>query len=165
MNKVVGVYETREEAVQAAKTLHYAGFAPETVTIYNREDLTNNRIHVKLSHRFELGEMTFGVVAGSVIGLLSGMGYFRIPMPGLKNIYNAGIIQGIMAGFFFGLLISAVFAFATSMIVQWQNSVRNERHLNEGKFLVFYEGHRKQDIHRAHETLHTPDLKIELSAH
>jgi hypothetical protein len=163
MNKVVGVYETREEAVDAAKTLHYAGFEPEAITIYNRDDLSNNHIHVKMDHRFEITELAIGIGLGGVLGIMSGAGLFHIP--GFSFIYDHGVIRGALSGAIFGLLISAVVATISTLIMYFQTVKRNEENLNEGRYLVFYEGHRKQDIHRAHETLHTPDLRIELSAH
>src|SRR4051812_7165609 len=100
MNKVVGVYETREDAIEAAKTLHYAGFQPESITIYNRDDLSNNRIHVKMNHRFEIAEMALGVAIGVALGLASGAGLFHIP--GFRFIYDHGMIRGALAGAIFG---------------------------------------------------------------
>jgi len=135
MNKVIGVYETQTEAADAAKTLQDAGFAPETISIYNRDSLSNKHIHVRMSHRFEIFEMGAGVVLGALLGGLSGAGFFRVPA--FWFIYNHGPVRGLFAGAIFGLLISVAIALVTSLIIHWQTVARNEKHLNEGKFLLF----------------------------
>lgn len=163
MNKVIGVYETSTAAEHAAALLKEAGFAERDITIYNRDDLSNNRIHIKLSHRFEMLEMSIGVAIGAIVGAVSGAGAFALP--GFRFIYNAGALRGALAGAVFGLLISFAIAMASSLIMHITTVSQNEKHLNEGKYLVFYNGHRRADIKRAHAVLHTPDLPIELRAH
>ncbi|MBP6730826.1 MAG: hypothetical protein KA149_02140 [Chitinophagales bacterium] len=162
MNKVVGVYETEEMANQAVEDLKNAGFAEDDVTVFNREDITNNHIHVKMDHRFEIAEIGAGIGVGAILGMLTGLGVFKIP--GLPFLYNVGVIKGLFSGVIFGLLIGAAIALVATIIVYLRVVYSNEKHLNEGKFLVFYDGHRRADIKRAHEVLHTPDLAIELSA-
>ncbi|HLP21321.1 MAG TPA: hypothetical protein VK174_13505 [Chitinophagales bacterium] len=161
MNKVIGVYETQQAAEQAALTLQQAGFAFETITIYNREDLTNNRIRIKISHRLEAVEMGVGVLISTIVGTLSGMGLFALP--GFRFLYNQGAVRGALAGAIFGLIISFAIALAVSLIQYLTMVASNEKNLNEGKFLVFYDGHKRSDIKRAHEVLHTRDLPIELT--
>ena len=161
MNKVVGVYETQEAAQQAALALQQAGFAPETVTIYNRDDLSNNHIRIKISHRLEIVEMGIGVAIGTIVGALSGMGLFALP--GFRFLYNQGAVRGALAGAVFGLIISFAIALVASLILHVTMVSQNEKHLNEGKYLVFYDGHKRADIKRAHEVLHTRDLPIELT--
>lgn len=162
MNKVVGVYETEELAAGAIEALKDAGFKDEDLTVYNREDIVNNHIRVKMNHRLEGAEIGAVVAIGAIAGLLTGLGFFQIP--GFHFLYDRGVIKGLLGGAVFGFMFGLALSLLSAVIIYFRVVNTNEKHLNEGKFLVFYDGHTRADIKRAHEVLHTPDLPIELSA-
>ena len=160
MNKVIEVYETHEGASAAIKILRNAGFPLNSLSIRHRENLGASRINVKLVHPFEISEISICIALASLVGLMSGLGVFMIP--GLHFLYNSGPMKGLLVGVFFGILISVIFVVLPFLIIDLVKIVRHETKLNKGKYLVFYDGHRKADIRKAHEILNTPDLPLEL---
>lgn len=161
MNKVIAVYETEDDAAKAVWELETAGFDRNDITVYNRDDISNSKIHVKVSHRFELFEIGIGVVIGAALGAI--IGSDTMQLPGFSFLYSAGILKGAFVGAIFGLLMSFAIALVTSFIYYVRVVYTSEKHLNAGKYLVFYDGHKRQDIKRAHDVLHTPDIPVELS--
>lgn len=163
MNKVIAVYETQESADQAAAELANAGYNTDDIKVFNRDDLSNGHIHVKTSHRFDRVEIGICVAIGALLGVLTGLGFITIP--GFWYLSSLGVVRGALSGMIFGLVLGIVVAFLTSLIIYFTTVRRNEKYLNEGKYLLFYDGHTRRDIKRAHQILHTEDVPVELSAH
>ncbi len=159
MKSIVGVYESHQSAVQAVNQLQAAGFPVSSVSILGKADLVDNHIHVKQTHTAEKAEVSVGVVAGTVLGILTGVGIFAIP--GLGFLFGAGALVGAFAGLEMGLIGSGVVAVLTSIGIDQMNAQRYEKHLNEGRFLVFVQGN-ENELQKAQEVLHTSALHMEL---
>jgi hypothetical protein len=162
MNTIVGVYESHDAAVGAVKALENAGYAAKNVSLISKAELINDHIHVKSEHTAEKAEMGVGLAAGSVIGILTGIGIFAIP--GLGFLYGAGALVGAIAGLEVGAIGGGVISILTSIGVDRALASKYEKHLNEGKYLVFVQG-TDQEVKHAHEVLHTLDLQLELDTH
>jgi len=159
MNAVIGVFESHETALVAIQTLQQSGYPAGQLSVIGKADLVNNHIHVKSSNTAEKAEVSIGVIAGAVLGILTGVGIFAIP--GLGFLYGAGALVGVFAGVDFGIIAGGLAAVFTSMGVDSVNAVKYEKRLNEGKFIVFAQGDEKE-IEHAHEVLHTQGLHLEL---
>lgn len=70
-------------------------------------------------------------------------------------------IVGAFAGLEMGLIGSGVVAVLTSIGIDQLNAQRYEKHLNEGRFLVFVQGN-ENELQKAQEVLHTSALHMEL---
>ena len=162
MNTIVGVYESHDKAVEAVKTLEDSGYAHKNVSLVSKAEMINDHIHVKSEHTVEKAEVGVGIAAGSVIGILTGIGIFAIP--GLGFLYGAGALVGAIAGLDFGLLGGGLVSILTSIGIDKALAAKYEKHLNEGKYLVFVQGDEDQVKH-AHQLLHTLDLQLELDTH
>jgi uncharacterized membrane protein len=160
MKAIIGVYESHDKAVEALQELQKAGYDSKQLSIVGKADLVNDHIHVKSHHTVERAEVGVGIAAGTVLGVLTGVGIFAIP--GLGFFYGAGATVGAIAGIDFGLIAGGVTAAFTNMGIDEANAVKYEKHLNEGKFLVFAQGDEKQ-IKHAKEVLHTQGYSMELS--
>jgi uncharacterized membrane protein len=161
MKAVAGVYDTHEKAVQAVSGLKQSGFSTRQVSIVGKADLVNNHIHVKSSDTAEKVEVSVGVVAGAALGILTGVGIFAIP--GLGFLYGAGALVGAFAGFDFGLMAGGLTAALTHIGMDKVSVEKYEKHLNEGKFIVFIQGNDK-DLEKAQKLLHTENLHVELDS-
>ena len=162
MNTIVGVYEAHDDAVNAVKALEQAGYATKNISLISKAELVNDHIHVKSDHTVETAEVGVGVAAGSILGVLAGVGIFAVP--GLGFLYGAGALVGAFAGVNFGLLGGGIASILTSIGIDKLNAEKYEKHLNEGKYIVFVQGDEKETKH-AHEVLHTEDLHLELDSH
>jgi len=162
METIIGVYESHDNALEAVKKLQDAGFPVKNVSLLSKAELVNNHIHVKSDHTLEKAEVSVGVAAGSIVGILTGVGIFAIP--GLGFLFGAGALVGAIAGIEFGLLGSGIVAILSSMGVDEVLAEKYEKHLNEGKYLVLVQG-TPEEIKHGHEVLHTLDLQLELDTH
>lgn len=162
MNTIVGVYESHDDAVGAVKALEGAGYATKNISLVSKAEIVNDHIHVKSDHKVETAEVGVGIAAASVIGILTGVGIFAIP--GLGFLYGAGALVGAFAGFDAGIIGSGIVSILTSIGINQVMAAKYEKHLNEGKYLVFVHGDEKE-IKHAHEVLHTLDLQLELDTH
>ena len=162
MKTIVGVYESHDSAVEAVKSLQEAGYPVKQVSLVSKAELVNDHIHVKSHHKIEVAEVGAGLAAGSVIGILTGVGIFAIP--GLGFLYGAGALVGLIAGLDFGLISSGLVAVLTEAGIDKAQTAKYEKHLNEGKYLVFVQGE-EAEIKHAHQVLHTLDLQLELDTH
>jgi hypothetical protein len=127
-----------------------------------KADLIDNHIHIKSSNTVEKAEASIGVVAGAILGILTGVGIFVIP--GFGFLYGAGALIGAFAGVDVGLIAGGMTAIFTSAGIDEVNASKYEKHLNEGKFLVFADGDEAQ-LEQAHQTLHTHGQALELTSY
>lgn len=162
MNSLVAVYETHDNALNAIRELIGSGFNQKEVSLLSKAELVNNHIHVQTNQSPEVAEVSIGVTAGAVIGVLTGVGIFAIP--GLGFLYGAGALIGAIAGFDLGLIGGGVVAIFTSLGVEGINAVKYEKHLNEGKFLVFVQGE-SDKVSKAQSILHANKLHLELASY
>ncbi len=159
MKSVVGVYESHEKAVQAIKALKEAGFPTKKISLLSKADIINNHIRVKADHKAEKAEVSLGLAGGITIGILTGIGVFAIP--GLGFLFGAGAIVGAFAGFDMGIIGGGIVAILTGIGISETIAKKYEKHLNEGKFLVFAQGG-EQEVEKAQQVLHTNGMHMEL---
>jgi uncharacterized membrane protein len=159
MKSTIGVYDTHEKAESALKELKDSGFPAKHLSIIGKANLRNNHVHINSNNNIEEAEVSIGVVAGSVLGLLTGIGVFVIP--GLGFLYGAGALIGAFAGFDFGVIAGGFVSVLTGIGITEANAIIFEKHLNEGKFIVFAQGNDEQIAH-AEKVMHTQGLSLEL---
>lgn len=159
MKTLIAVYETHEKALNAVNKLKANGINSDKISILGKAELINNHIHVKTNDTIEKTEVSLGVLAGATLGVLTGVGVFAIP--GLGALYGAGALVGGIAGADLGVVGSGLVAVLTYLGIDKKNAKKYEDHLNEAKFLVFYNGN-ENDLTKAKETLHTDKLHLEL---
>lgn len=159
MKSVVGVYESHEKAVQAINDLKKAGCPAKKLSLLSKADIINNHIRVKANHKAEKAEVSLGLLGGIAVGILSGVGVFAIP--GLGFIFGAGALVGAFAGFDMGIIGGGLVAILTGIGIDEAVAQKYEKHLNEGKFLVFAQGS-DEEVEKAQKVLHTNGMHMEL---
>lgn len=163
MTTAVGVYDTHAQAVQAILQLKEENFPVRQVSVIGQADVKNP--HSKADE----DEMTaqaakgagIGVLAGSTLGVLTGIGVFAIP--GLGFLFGAGALVGALAGLDLGLLGGGIFG-ALSMGLKKEHYEKYDAYLKEGKFIVIVHGSAKE-IEHAKDILHRHGQHVELQAH
>lgn len=162
MKSIVGVYESHDKAVAALQELKRSGYADRLLSVVGKADLIDNHIHIKSSDTVEKAEASIGIVAGTILGILTGVGIFVIP--GFGFLFGAGAMIGAFVGVDAGIIAGGITAILTSIGIDEVNAAKYEKHLNEGKFLVFAEGDDAQ-LKQAHQTLHTDGQALELTSY
>lgn len=162
MKTTIGVYDTKEAAVEAVKALTAQGFSAKKLSVIGRvakEDadfMADEMLMEKAGKRVGLSALI-----GSTVGVLSGVGVFAIP--GLGFIFGAGALMGAIAGFDIGLIGGGLFSALSLSNVKGDIAQQYEDHLKAGKFLLIVQGsedeakkaHAIIDAHGLHQALDT----------
>ncbi|PWA09119.1 hypothetical protein [Flavobacterium laiguense] len=152
MESQIAIYDTHEKAVNAIKELSAQGFSMENVSLLGKAEVIEDHIHIKSLDTIKEAPAIVGMGAGTLIGLLSGIGVFTIP--GFGFLYGAGALVGIIAGFDLGIVAGGVISLLTFAGIKEDKVVKCHEHLKEGKFMVIVNGS-KEEIQRAKHILHT----------
>ena len=163
MTTAVGVYDNHGQAVEAIKQLKQENFPVRQVSIIGQADVKNPH---SLADDDDMAAQAgkgvgIGILAGSTLGVLTGIGVFAIP--GLGFLFGAGALVGAMAGLDLGLLGGGIVG-ALSMGLKKEHYERYDQYLKEGKFLVIVHGSAKETEH-AKDILHRHGQHFELQAH
>ena len=142
MESKVAVYESHEKALNAVHLLNEKKFPLKNVSIVGEAIIIEDHIHLKSKVPLINTPLAIGAIAGTVTGILTGIGIFAIPGFGL------GIVSG-------GL--GTIFA---SLGVKKDAVVKYEEHLHEGRFLLLVNGS-MDEITKAEHLLHTEGMHLE----
>ncbi len=151
MKAKVAIYETHEKAVNAIKKLAEHNINMEKVSLIGKSDITDNHIHLKSLDTVKNSPTLIGAGAGTLIGLLTGIGVVSIP--GFGFLYGAGAIIGAIGGFDLGLITGGLGTLLLTLGIKEDNTVTYEEHLNQGKFAVIINGE-EEEVLLAEKILH-----------
>ena len=133
-------------------------FPMDNVSLLGKAEVIEDHIHIKSLDTIKKAPALVGMGAGTLIGLLSGIGVFAIP--GFGFLYGAGALVGIIAGLDLGLVAGGFISLLTFTGIKEEEVVKCEEHLKEGKFMVIVNG-AKEEIERAKHILHTEGNHLE----
>jgi hypothetical protein len=158
MKSQIAIYDTHEKAVNAIKDLSEKGFPMDNVSLLGKAEVIEDHIHIKSLDTIKEAPALVGMGAGTLIGLLSGIGIFTIP--GFGFLYGAGALVGIIAGLDLGIVAGGFISLLTFIGIKEDKVVKCHEHLKEGKFIVIVNGS-KEEIQRAKHILHTEGNHLE----
>jgi len=160
MRLKVAVYDDHDVAVKAVESLRKNDFPAKQISLLGRVDETDKNLHLAKNDTVENIPVFLGMGAGTVTGLLTGLGVIAIPGFGL--LYGAGAIIGALAGFQLGVVGGGLASLLTTAGIETAEANRHSEHLAQGKYLIFLNG-TMEEIERAEKVLHTEGTHLELS--
>ncbi|HSD13728.1 MAG TPA: hypothetical protein VLB74_03695 [Flavobacterium sp.] len=158
MKSKIAIYDTHKEAVDAIKVLNDQEFPMSNVSLLGKAEIIDDHIHMSSVDTLQKAPAVIGMGAGTVIGLLSGIGVFTIP--GFGFLYGAGALIGAIAGFDLGIITGGLISFFSLLGIKEDEVLKYEEHLNEGKFMVIVNG-TLEEIELAEHILHTEGTHLE----
>lgn len=161
MKSIVGVYESHTKAVNAVNELKSAGFPVKNISIIGKAVFHEPKT-LDANQLVEQRELSLGVVAGSILGVLTGVGIFAIP--GLGFLYGAGALIGAIAGFDIGLIGGGVVAILIAIGIDEASSLKYEKLMQEDKFIVIIQGS-PEEVKQAKDILHTSEEHTDIHLH
>ncbi len=162
MKTTIAVYDSHKKALKALDKLKDGGFPLKNVSLMTKAEETDNQLHLRSGEKLEATEVNIGVIAGPVLGTLTGIGLFAIP--GFGFMFGAGAIVGALAGFDFGLIGGGVLSFLTMLGVSIAHRRKYHTHLTEGKYLLIIQGTPKE-VAMAKAILEAHGEHLELNMH
>jgi len=161
MKTIAAVYDSHEKAIAALLELKKSGFPTTQLSLLGKAELKGKHIYVKANDTPEKVEMSIGIIAGTILGILTGVGIFAVP--GVGILFGAGAILGAFAGLQGGIIAGGIAVIlSTNVGMDEADAIRYEQHLNEGKFIIFAQGDEPQ-LKLAQQILHAHGLAIEIS--
>ncbi|MGF7050537.1 putative membrane protein [Paenibacillus sp. DS2015] len=135
--KIVGVFDTEQEASRAIEGLKLQGIGIEHISVItkDREELKaiTDETGTKAPEGVAAGAAT-GVVLGGVTGLLAGIGVLAIP--GIGPILAAGPIAATIAGIAVGAGAGGLVGGLVGLGIPEDEAEEYEAYVNHGKILV-----------------------------
>jgi hypothetical protein len=151
MKAQVAVYDSHEKALKAIKVLSDHDFPMDKVSLLGKADVIDDHIHVKSMEDIKDAPALLGAGAGTIVGLLTGVGAFAIP--GFGFLYGAGAVLGAIGGFDLGIIAGGIGTLLATIGIKKDKVVKVHEHLDAGKFLVVVQGS-AEDIEKAKRILH-----------
>ncbi|WP_409304333.1 general stress protein [Peribacillus sp. SCS-155] len=135
--RVVGVYDTGEEAIQAVEDLKAQGYHRDDISVVAKDrdevDAVNEETGTKTEEGLAAGAATGGILGGAA-GLLAGVGALAIP--GIGPILAAGPIAATLTGAAVGAGTGGLAGALIGMGIPEDEAERYEDDVKAGKLLV-----------------------------
>jgi hypothetical protein len=160
MNLKIAVYDDHDVAVKAIELLRDSDFPIKQISLLGKMGENEKDLHLPSNKLKENIPVFLGMGAGTVTGLLTGLGVFAIP--GFGVLYGAGAIIGTLAGLQLGVVAGGILPLLATAGIESAQATRHSQHLEEGKYLIFLNGS-LEEIERAEKILHTQGTHLELS--
>ncbi|PJN90958.1 general stress protein [Bacillus sp. mrc49] len=135
--RIIGVYETGEEAIKAVEALQADGYNRDDISVVakDKEELrtVNEKTGTKAEEGLAAGAATGGILGGAA-GLLAGVGALAIP--GIGPVLAAGPLAATLAGAAVGAGTGGLAGTLIGMGLPEDEANRYEADVKSGKLLV-----------------------------
>ena len=163
MKTTVGVYDTKDEIIDAISTLKENGFPPKQISVLGQVSIEDSDIQADEKLINKAGKRVgISALFGSTIGILSGVGVFTIP--GLGFIFGAGALMGAIAGSDIGLIGGGLISGLSLANIHGDIAEKYEDKIREGKFLLIAQGS-EDELKKAHDVIDKHGKHLEVGTH
>lgn len=165
MKATIGVYDTHEDAVEAARELKNAGFAVTHLSIIGKlhTEYVHDNMTLSEEYPIRLGGIEVTTALGLTLGVLTGVGLFAIP--GVGFLFGAGALTGAIAGLDFGLMGGGIVSILTNIGMKDEVAKQYLADIEDGRYLVVAQGS-QEELSHAKEilTMHGTHAALETHA-
>ncbi|WP_142829387.1 general stress protein [Planococcus soli] len=140
MSRVVGSYETENEAIRAIEKLQQQGYNNEEISVLSKDKQETKTVAEETGTHAGEGAATGAITGGAlggIGGILAGIGALAIP--GIGPIVAAGPIAAGLTGAAAGAGVGGLAGALIGLGVPDDEAEMYETHFNEGKILVLVE--------------------------
>lgn len=159
-NKIVGVFDTEQEATRAIEGLQRQGVSNDEISVITRDRDEMKNISEDTGTMAPEGVATgaaTGGVVGGITGLLAGIGALAIP--GIGPILAAGPIVATLTGAAVGAGAGGLVGGLIGLGIPEDEAKEYEGHVDNGKILVLVDdngrGHDIHDVFKGNRSLNT----------
>lgn len=151
--KIVGIFQTQEEAIRAIERLKRVGYEDNEISVIaeHREDLDiiKDRTDAKTTSQ----DVTDGAVGGAVTGgILGGIGallleFGVVAIPGIGPFLAAGPIAATLAGIAAGGAAGGIVGALVDLGLTKAEADEYKQYLDKGYILVLVDQHADRDVY------------------
>ena len=152
MEQQIAIFNSHKDAVEALKKLKENNFPMNDVSIIGKAGVDEEHLHLDETDKATNIPAYVGIGAGTVVGILTGIGLFAIP--GVGILYGAGALAGAFAGAETGLISGGVVSLLAKYFTKDDHIENIKDHIEAGKFVLVVGG-TEGEIAKAKEVLHT----------
>jgi hypothetical protein len=162
METKIGIYDTHRLALVAVEVLTNKGYPEDKLKIIGQKDIVDSNIRIVSSEPLKNIAMVVGIIFGTIMGMLSGLSYVKLPLA--HFIYGTGPLIGAIIGIDLGLVAGGAISLLLTLILKKDKIVKYKEHLRKGKFLVLAKG-TADEIKKAKTILCGCGTNLELCFH
>jgi len=164
MNATIGVYDNHDLAVEAVEKLKDSGYPVSHLSIMGlaETEVIDDKMHIMPKSTVKAGGLGAGLVIGTTLGILTGIGIFAIP--GVGFLYGAGAVIGAIGGFDFGLMGGGLASALVTIGIKDDNEKKYHDALVAGKYLVIAHGD-QENVDKAKGVLEGHGTHEEINTH
>ena len=159
MEHKVAIFDSHKDAVEALKKLKEHNFPMDDVSLIGRAGMDEDHIHLDETDKATNVPAYVGIGAGTVIGILTGIGLFAIP--GVGVLYGAGALVGAFAGAETGAIGGGIVSVLAKYFTKDDHIENIKDHIEAGKFVLVVAGD-EEEIAQAKTILHDESLSLHI---
>lgn len=168
--KLVGVFQSEQEAVRAIEGLKRQGYSPEDISVIARDkddvSAVTEQTGTSVQEGVKAGAATGGVLGG-LAGLLAGLGALTIP--GVGPILAAGPIAAALTGAAVGAGAGGLVGGLVGLGIPEEDAERYNDYVKQGSILVLVNSrgdidHEVYDAFRSNNSLNSDTYGVDRGA-
>jgi uncharacterized membrane protein len=155
-NKVVGVFQTEEDAIDAIKELRDQGYNEDDISVIAKDKKEVNHIYEETGSKATEGAaagMATGGILGGLGGLLLGAGALAIP--GIGPIVAAGPIAAALGGAAVGAGAGGIVGALVGLGIPEDEAKEYQKSVEEGDILVLVDANETDRHRQVNDTFRT----------
>jgi len=163
MKSLIAVYPSHDQAVSALQALKQSGYPTALLSMIGRAEVVNSHLIIRSKVEVEKAELGIGALLGTILGILTGVGFLAIP--GLGILYGVGVFFGALTGLWAGIVTGGFAVILTTRYgIDGATADRYEQYIKDGHFIVLAQGGDEQ-LAGAQAILQGSIETIELNRH
>jgi hypothetical protein len=128
-----------------------------------RAEVVNSRLIIQSKVEVEKVELGIGALLGTILGILTGVGFLAIPSLGI--LYGGGAFFGALTGLWAGIVTGGFAVILTTRYgIDETTADRYEQYIKDGHFIILAQGDDEQ-LTEAQSILQGIGETIELNRH
>jgi uncharacterized membrane protein len=155
-NKVVGVFRSEEDAIDAIKELRDQGYSENDISVIAKDKKDVKHIHEETGTKAPEGAAT-GMATGGILGGIGGLllGAGALAIPGIGPIVAAGPIAAALGGAAVGAGAGGIVGALVGLGIPEDEAKEYERSVEEGDILVLVETNEVDRHRKVNDTFRT----------
>ncbi|MGD0711292.1 MAG: hypothetical protein ABR968_08910 [Bacteroidales bacterium] len=150
MKSTVAIYNSHWTSLDAVEMLKSKNYPVSQISIMGQAKIVDDHANQKSKKPLKDTSANGGIVLGSTMGVLPGVGIFNVP--GFGYVFGAGAVRQMLDSFDAGTGKEGIVSILKTIGIKKDKVEKYSEQLNKGKFLVIAQG-TEEDVEKAKNIL------------